>query len=259
MLIALFGLYLLAAPPLYHVIGKRAPSVFQTVFALAIQVHDDTLLRKPLGSYASLWQADEIYKQPDSQPPPPTRPISPPSSAPRLAELRGSFKTSVDSAEAAFRDGEAAWPGDYLNDLAKMQTTMQENGDFEAWSAVTAEMERFRLDHALDVLKQPSQGEDPAAESPPEPYVPALAALRKRYVDIRDGLKSTRHMKIVDLCHRYILDLEAVQKELTKQGNMDSAMAVNMEIKRVRALPDFVAAEGEVARRKAAASAVSKP
>jgi hypothetical protein len=122
------------------------------------------------------------------------------------------------------------WPAEYIERAKAVQKQVQLAGDLDGWNAVDMEMKRFESARTIvetNLVTAPT----------------ALRLLQSEYLNITEKLALGRSREVMDLTSRHLARIEAQQKELTVAGKIDMAMAVNAEIKRVKALPEVTAAE----------------
>ncbi|MBM4147546.1 MAG: hypothetical protein FJ224_00670 [Lentisphaerae bacterium] len=234
---AVLALYLLSAPPAFRIFSPVTPRLFKAVYGFAIALREPAPLRPAFDSYAALWEAADMYSRPDApagnpaEAPPPLPPEA--GHTELLAQARADFTRAADSVVSEFRRAEQEWPEAYLADLAKRQQDMQKKGDFDGWAAFTEEMERFRADRFIP---------DPAAAGETGMLYPSHPQLDQLRVEFR--AQATRRVeerkrRVVQIANAYLKQLADLQKDFTKRGLMDAAVAVNNEMKRIRALPEM--------------------
>lgn len=132
-------------------------------------------------------------------------------------------------------DFQKAWPKEYRTELDALMEQRRKEGDFEGW--ILAQTERKRFDESETL---PDSGE---AESPSQELQLLFIKYRKLLADQR----VVHSRKIANLCKRYANELTDTQRRLMQEGKMAQAMAVNEEIRRVRALPSLADAESILA------------
>ncbi|MBP5510430.1 MAG: protein kinase [Kiritimatiellae bacterium] len=132
-------------------------------------------------------------------------------------------------------DFQKAWPTEYRAELENLMEQRRNEGDFEGWVLAQNERKRFDESEAL-----PDIGE---ADSPSQELQLLFTKYRKLLADQR----VVHSRKIANLCKRYANELTDTQRRLMQEGKMAQAMAVNEEIRRVRALPSLADAESILA------------
>jgi hypothetical protein len=78
--------------------------------------------------------------------------------------------------------------------------------------------------------------------------------IQAKFRELPAQLSLDKNQKIIALSQKYIAKLTALQTDLTKQGKMEDALAVNAEIKRVKGSPEVAAAEFELSEQEAKAA-----
>lgn len=245
--VVLFFAYVFSAAPAFRMLGDAAPRAYRASYGLATLLREETVLRAPLDSYASLWQVSRMYDPKDIPAhtiPTPPAPPTPPESSGHLVSLRANYETALNQIEQARNERLMTRPDEYLAQLLALQKSMQRRGDFEGWSAATEELERFQDEHTMPEIPPDGNGETltPSPEFPralPRELLDLQRSFLAKYAEQEMG----RYRKIVTTARNYVTSLTSLQKELTKKGNMDDALSVNLEIKRVRSSPEVAAAE----------------
>jgi len=222
--LCLFFLYVYSGAPVYRLLGRPARGTFYTVYRFVTHLRESTLFDDSLEMYASLWNADGMFRPTPEQPPavavkpqPPDPPI-----AGRLTDMRAAYADRIQEIQARYAVAVEEWPSRYEAELTELQHRQQQEGDFEAWLAVQDELDRFAVSRAI-----------PPAQDDAE--LPAfLEAFRRRHREMLDGYAEERNRNIVNASEAYLKELEEWQRGLTKRGHLESAREVNNEIKRVR-------------------------
>jgi hypothetical protein len=83
-----------------------------------------------------------------------------------------------------------------------------------------------------------------------------LAQLQRQQLGQLTGYRTTRARAIVNLAERQMKTLADMQRKFTIAGKMEAAGDVNGEIRRLRAAPEVLAAQAELAPPPAATNAV---
>jgi hypothetical protein len=152
---------------------------------------------------------------------------------PRVSEVAGmrkSFEESIDKASVRHSDRIGAWPQEYINRLTQLRDEYQRAGDYDGWEDVSDEIERFEVD--LDIEPEHLQL-----------YQPKLMSVQNEFRLKRDKYKGDYADSVVKTTDVYLNNLQKLVKSLTVNGKMADAAEVNTEIKRVRALADYVEAK----------------
>jgi serine/threonine protein kinase len=151
-----------------------------------------------------------------------------------VVAMRGEFEDALLKVEQEAAKRVAEWPEKYAAALAELMDKFQQAGDYGGWQSVSDESTRFETDRAItprNVVMQPVE----------------LAELQKRFLLLRDEHRRSRAESVVDTTAKHIKKLEALQKKLTVEGQMEAAAVVNAEIKRVQTRVDFIEAHNEIA------------
>jgi len=152
----------------------------------------------------------------------------------RLANLRTIYAEQIEKIQSESDKKLEAWPVSYTNGLLQLQSAHQRQGDLEGWQTVTTELKRFAEDGDIT--------EDCIVKKPDD-----LRGLQVRFRDAAQQYSLERSREILSLTDKYVSRLEAMQRKLTIEGQMDDAIACSAEIRRVKSNPAFTAAEFEVA------------
>lgn len=152
----------------------------------------------------------------------------------RLSSLRDIFQTHLEKLKADHTQRSASWPGEYGTALRALQKVRQTAGDLDGWTAVNDEIKRFGETRRL--------AEDDVVRSPAE-----LARLQEQYVKMASKLGADHGREVLELTEKYTSHLLDMQKELTRAGRMEEALAAREEIQRAKSLPAVTAAEFEAA------------
>jgi tRNA A-37 threonylcarbamoyl transferase component Bud32 len=210
----------------------RGPLLF---YRPGLWVYERGVLAAPLQYYARFW-LDDAAVLAGRFAPPPEQPVLP-AGEPPLPEVLKVKQQEYARQLAEIENGQTvfqrAWPVEYLRELDVLMERRRMAGDFDGWSVVQQERKRFDESRQLDVR---------AGDA-----LPDLAALSGKYRQMLSDQKLSHSRKLVSLCKRYVNDLTDVQKAYTQQGQMETASAVNAEIRRVRNAPGQLAAESVVA------------
>jgi hypothetical protein len=111
--------------------------------------------------------------------------------------------------------------------------SFQRAGDYVGWESARDELGRFEADRAIQqrhFVLQPA----------------GLVELQKKFFLLREENRRKRAEQLVDTTEKYVKKLQDVQKKLTVGGQMETAAAVNAEIKRVRTRVDYIEAQNEL-------------
>jgi len=161
-----------------------------------------------------------------------------------LSSLKASYEKSLTGIITNYEGSIKSWPDDYVNALKALQTKMQKGGNLDGWQDAKSELDRFQADPKI-----PDDARSPRAE---------VQALLSKYRDLPRQLSLDKNQKITALSQKQLAKLTTLQTDLTKQGKMEEALAVNAEIKRVKSSPEVTAAEFELSEQEAKAAMTKK-
>ena len=150
-----------------------------------------------------------------------------------VTKMRGEFEDALIAIEHEAAKKIAEWPDKYAAALAELMDKFQQAGDYGGWQSVSDESIRFEADISItarNIVMQPVE----------------LADLQRRFLQLRDEHRRSRAESVVSTTAAHIKKLEALQKRLTVEGQMEAAAIVNAEIKRVQARADFIGAHNEL-------------
>lgn len=229
-------LYLLSLP--VAVRGGKAPfgAAARAFYGPGLWVYERTALAVPLKGYARLWLGDASL-------------VAAHFSAPAAASVAGEEGTAAIPEELKGRQEEymrqlkeieggrtvfhRVWPDEYVRELELMMERRRIAGDFDGWAVVQTERKRF---------DETRQVNEPSGEELSE-----LSALKGKYRQMQSDQKLLHSRKLVTLRKKYENELSDMQKVYTQEGKMDQAMLVNAEIRRVRNMPEQLAADALLA------------
>lgn len=230
--------YLLSLPPVTSFTQGNLKPQTRLFYRPAFWCYQNGFLASALVDYAGLWLADTTtltspsplltYNTND-----PKAHLPPPALPEELKEKQDEYSRLLQEAENALTVFEQVWPTEYLRELDTLMERRRMAGDFEGWSEVQGERKRFDDSRTLE-----------------ESYVATLLELKTlmgKYHQMLTDQTLLHSRKLLSLCRRYVNELTDAQKLYTQQGQMEQATAVNNEIRRVRNLPNQLAAEELIA------------
>lgn len=150
-----------------------------------------------------------------------------------VATMRTALEDTLTKIEQEMEQRRTEWPEKYAAALVVQMDKFQQAGDYDGWQRVNDEATRFDTDRAItprDVVAQPSE----------------LAEVQKHFLVQRSELRRTRAERIVETFTQHVKKLEALQKKLTQEGQMEAATIVNSEIRRVQSSTVYQEALGEL-------------
>lgn len=147
-----------------------------------------------------------------------------------LAPLKTAYEKNLKAIKDEKAKALANWPTEYLAALTALQSQLQKKGNLEGWKEVKDAIDRFNAEKKI--------GSPAGAASNPE-----LAAIQAKYRNIVPQSELEKSQKIMALAQKYLAQLTAIQTELTKKNRLEEALAVNAEIKAVKASETYTAAD----------------
>jgi hypothetical protein len=155
---------------------------------------------------------------------------SPAGKAVDLKALQDAYSKAIQKVEGDSASAAQSLPATYLNELQKLQQSAQKAGDLDGLTAANRELERFKTEQ-----KVPDQ---PDASAPD-----VLKKLQTQYKAAVAKSDLEKNKKIVSITKQYLENLNSLQTSLTKSGNVNEALNVNAEIKRVKDDSKFTSAQ----------------
>jgi serine/threonine protein kinase len=144
----------------------------------------------------------------------------------KAAELRRSREELIAFSRQVDEDMQVAmkdWPQQYLAALESSLEQCRRDGNYNAWEAVYAELQRFREMKTLkatDVVTEPE----------------ALSLIQQAMLQREQNIQTEYNAKRVSQMMRYLEALDTEKILLTQQGRMSEAAAVDAEIRLI--VPD---------------------
>lgn len=145
----------------------------------------------------------------------------------QLRAGREALRQEVEALDAKAEETLGDWPQQYVAALNTHLEAYQKSGNYNAWEPTSTELVRFEEQATLskgDVVEDPEE-----LRQTQEAF---LQRLRVVY-DERDAAKFKAY-------RAYLGKLEKLKSELTKQGRMDAAAAVNQELRQIRQSPRYL-------------------
>ena len=146
----------------------------------------------------------------------------------RLRAGRDKLRQSLDALDARARETLGDWPRQYVAALRTLLDSFQQSGNYNALEAVAIELARFE---EAQTLRQ----EDVAVD--PEGLRQTQEAFLQRLRAVFDETVAAKFTLYQD----YLAGLERMKSDLTKQGKLESASAVNQELRATRKDPAYLA------------------
>jgi len=151
----------------------------------------------------------------------------------KKAEFVQQLGALVTSQEAAV----ASWSEAFLKELETLTERRRTAGDFEGWVSAQEERKKFEESGAID--EETNEPTDDTTD---------LRLLKSKYRQSAEEQRILHHRRLLTLSRKYITDLTELQRATMQGGQMNIASAINTEIRRVRSLPQYLAAERDAQR-----------
>ena len=139
------------------------------------------------------------------------------SGVPELDRLKGIYQQELKRLQSQRCTQHLHVPQDHIKAMRKLEMEFQQSGELRNLLAVRKERKRFIGDPRIDAIIPVS--------SPAE-----LRKLQQAYIANYNVIKNKRAKEAADTKEKYIIILKKLQKKLTRQGKIESALAVMNEI-----------------------------
>jgi serine/threonine protein kinase len=126
----------------------------------------------------------------------------------------------------------ASWSEAFLKELEALTERRRTAGDFEGWTSAQEERKKFEESGTID--EETNEYTEDTTD---------LRMLKSKYRQSADEQRILHHRRLWTLSKKYIADLTELQRTYMQGGQMNIASAINAEIRRVRTLPQYLAAE----------------
>ena len=227
-------MYLGSLPIALKVSSGALRTVPRLFYRPGLWMYEQSLLAAPLQLYANLWLGKaslaERFDPLSAEGAGASENVKKPGELAQKQQEYARQVTEIESEQASFM---RAWPDEYVRELDVLMERRRTAGDFEGWAVVQEERKRFD-----DTRQIGEQGGTELSE---------LTVLRSKYRQMLADQRLLHSRKVVTLCKKYVNDLTDLQKQYMRDGKMDVATAVNAEIRRVRGMPQQLAAEAVLA------------
>ena len=225
-------LYLFSLPPVAS--SQRAPlhSILRGLYRPAWNCYSGGPFATLLTRYSTWWGQPDLSAA-FAIPVPQEEPAQPASFA-ELDRRQLVFNQQLQAINTDQHRDADKWPLDYLHELNALAERRRTTGDFDGWAITTAAIKQFNISRQIN---DSTAGND----------LPELSQLIVKYHEIVTGQRLDRCRRIVSTTRKYINDLAEMQRALTREGKMDAAAAVNVEIHRVQGGSELHDAETELA------------
>jgi serine/threonine protein kinase len=152
-----------------------------------------------------------------------------------LEQKKNEYVRQLDLLMADQMIASRTWSQEYIRELDVLMERRRTAGDFDGWTNAQEERKQFEESNKID---------EPQNESAEE--ITDLKLLKSKYRQLSDEHRSLHNRRIMTLCKKYISELTDLQRNYMLNGKMDIASAINIEIRRVRALPQYSEIEAEL-------------
>ncbi len=144
-------------------------------------------------------------------------------------EVKAEYARQLAVLDAEYAEKRAKWPEKYVEDLHQLMRKVQDEGEYEAWRVAQQELDRFELERELRKVDVSFVQE-------------GLASLQNRHLALLHGYREAQARGIIELTDKSVRQLEETQRRLTREGKMEAAAVTNGEIRRLKSLPEYLAA-----------------
>lgn len=236
-----FLLYLALLPLFARYFKDTSRTVPFQVARLGIWFYERSLLAIPLQHYAHNWLGENttirrclssaIASTDDS---PDVHAIAPSAELVALEQKKADYIHQLDALMAAQSTALRTWSQEFRHDLEILMERRRTAGDFDGWANAQEELKQFEESNKISE----SQNESPED-------ITDLKLLKSKYLQLSEEQRLLHNRRIITLCKKYISELIELQRNYMQNGKMNIAAAINTEIRRVRALPQYSEVEAE--------------
>lgn len=232
--------YILSAAPVYRYLkdaDKEFPSSF---YELENILHSTSFIAVPLELYADMCGVKNMYKERElkKSKDTPAGPTTYTQASDQIASLRSNYEMTMLKTDAEYERKTTSWPSEYMAALEELKQRMQADGNYDGWNRVRDEIYYFEV-------YQEVMSDYQTAQTTPE-----LLALKQKFRDLQKQYVTTRNQTIVIESGKYVQHLKEIQKNMTIEGKMDEASAIDAEIKRIQGSTKITAAAAALAKEK---------
>ena len=135
---------------------------------------------------------------------------------PEMEKLKNIYQSELSRLKTEAQGERLRLPQEHIAAMRELELMYQNDGELKPLLAVRGERERFISDPSVSAIVPVS--------SPKR-----LRSLQQTYIERYSGLSRERKTKLKELKDRYLQALEKLQKDLTRQGDIESALAVMNE------------------------------
>ena len=149
-----------------------------------------------------------------------------------LEQKKADYIQQLNALVVAKKDAVTSWSQEYLKELEVLTERRRTAGDFEGWA--TAQEERKKFAERGEIDEQTNEATDDITD---------LRLLKSRFRQLSVEQRVLHNRRLITLSKKYITELTERQRTSMQGGQMNIASAINAEIRRVRALPQYLEAE----------------
>ena len=237
-----FILYLALLPLLARQFKDTSRTAPYHVARLGIWFYERSLLSKPLQHYAHNWLGENATVRTcltssiaTTEDDPNYASIAQSAEFVALEQKKNEYVRQLDSLVVAQTIALRTWSQEYMHELDVLMERRRTAGDFDGWANAQEERKQFEESNQIDEHQNESS-ED----------ITDLKLLKSKHRQLFDEYRTIHNHRIVTLCKKYISELTDLQRNYMQNGKMDIASAINIEIRRVRALPQYSEVETEL-------------
>lgn len=145
-----------------------------------------------------------------------------------LREGSDALRRELESLDHQAQDSLREWPDQYIAALKTLSHAFQQEGNFNALEVAVAELSRFEEMNTL------------AAEDVVD-YPEGIRQTQSAFLERSQAITRTRDEAKLNAYKNYISGLELLKSNLTKEGRLELAAAVNSELRVIQKSPGFLA------------------
>lgn len=147
-----------------------------------------------------------------------------------LERQKSAYRQALAKLERDYKTRVAALPTQYIAALDSLEKSSRQKGSLDNVIAIRAEQKRFE--------KTKTVNEDDLVTEPPE-----LRELQTKYRSRLTQYEIDKHKQVIAYANKQVTILDNLEKDLTKKGKLDEALAVRTEKDKVRSGPEYKNAE----------------
>jgi serine/threonine protein kinase len=148
----------------------------------------------------------------------------------KVSTVRDVLRVELDRLDRESNEALGDWPQQYVATLRTLMEDFRQSGNFNAWEAASSELARFEESSQLraeDILEYPE----------------ALRQTQETFLLQRRAVMESCEAEKRKAYRNALAQLESLKSDLTKQGEMNAASAVNQVIRAIQSEPRYLALE----------------